>query len=105
MKPDWDALAKEYEGSETVLIADVDCTADGRPLCEKYKVSGYPTLMTFTSASATPKSYDGGRSLSRLREHVSYNGKQPPMSWTVTIAIGLVSVFVIYIGGQVARLW
>ena len=26
MKPDWDKLAKEYDGSETVLIADVDCT-------------------------------------------------------------------------------
>ena len=26
MKPDWDKLAKEYDGSDTVLIADVDCT-------------------------------------------------------------------------------
>ena len=33
MKPDWDKLANEYKNSESVLIADVDCTAAGEPLC------------------------------------------------------------------------
>ena len=40
MKPDWDALAKEYEGSDKVLIADADCTAAGKPLCDKMGVRG-----------------------------------------------------------------
>ena len=40
MKPDWDTLAKEYEGSSQLLIADVDCTASGKALCEKYGVQG-----------------------------------------------------------------
>ena len=44
MKPDWDSLASEYEGSDKVVIADVDCTAGGKPLCEKFGVKGYPTI-------------------------------------------------------------
>ncbi len=40
MKPDWDSLADEYKDSKTVIIADVDCTADGKPLCEKFGVKG-----------------------------------------------------------------
>lgn len=32
--------------SETVLIAEVNCTAEvGRPLCDRHKIFGYPTLM------------------------------------------------------------
>ena len=49
MKPDWDALAQEYEGHPTVLIADVDCTAGGKALCEKHGVKGYPTIKTFSA--------------------------------------------------------
>jgi len=35
---------KEFEESETALVADVDCTADGKELCTKVGVKGYPTL-------------------------------------------------------------
>jgi len=44
MKPTWDRLMKEFENSETALIADVDCTAGGKPLCNKAGVKGFPTL-------------------------------------------------------------
>jgi len=44
MKPAWDRLMREFEESETALVADVDCTADGKPLCSKVGVKGYPTL-------------------------------------------------------------
>ena len=74
MKPDWDTLADEYEGSKTVLIADVDCTADGKDLCTKYEVSGYPTIKTFGPGDATGTSYDGGRSLEDLRKHAATLG-------------------------------
>ena len=40
MKPDWDKLIKEYEGHETTLVADVDCTAGGSSLCNKVGVRG-----------------------------------------------------------------
>jgi len=35
---------REFEESETALVADVDCTADGKDLCTKVGVKGYPTL-------------------------------------------------------------
>merc|ERR1719376_1659149 len=44
MKPAWDRLMSEFEGSETALVADVDCTGDGKALCTKVGVKGYPTL-------------------------------------------------------------
>jgi thiol-disulfide isomerase/thioredoxin len=40
MKPDWDKLAEEFADSQKVVIADVDCTASGKALCEKYGVQG-----------------------------------------------------------------
>merc|ERR1719215_306971 len=47
MKPDWDKLMKNFNKSKrakTGLIADVDCTAEGKALCERVGVSGYPTI-------------------------------------------------------------
>lgn len=44
MKPVWDKLMEEYEGSEGVGIYDVDCTRDGKSLCEELEVIGYPTF-------------------------------------------------------------
>jgi len=35
---------KKYADSESVLVADVDCTADGQSLCEEVGVEGYPTI-------------------------------------------------------------
>ena len=34
----------EFEGSATQLVADVDCTAGGKDLCDQNGVRGYPTL-------------------------------------------------------------
>jgi hypothetical protein len=39
MKPAWDQLGDEFAGSSSVLIGDVDCTADGEELCSKFEVS------------------------------------------------------------------
>lgn len=44
MKPAWDSLMSEYDGSDTVLVADVDCIGDGKKLCEKVGVKGFPTI-------------------------------------------------------------
>ena len=41
MKPDWDKLSAEYDDHATTLIGDVDCTAAGKPLCDKVGVRGY----------------------------------------------------------------
>mmetsp|Transcript_14092 Transcript_14092/g.16818 ORF Transcript_14092/g.16818 Transcript_14092/m.16818 type:complete len:170 (+) Transcript_14092:1-510(+) len=73
MKPDWDKLMKEYEGSKTALVADVDCTAGGQSLCEKVGVSGYPTIK-WGDPSAL-EDYEGGRDLSSLQSFASENLK------------------------------
>jgi len=75
MKPDWDKLGEKYEDSKKVLIGDVDCTADsGKPLCEKYGVEGYPTLMYFNPPETEPNKYEGGRSLKELKKFIKTLG-------------------------------
>lgn len=41
MKPDWDKLMDAFADSETQLIADVDCTAEGKDLCSTHGIRGY----------------------------------------------------------------
>jgi len=64
MKPDWDRLMKEFEQSTTALVADVDCTADGKELCTKVGVKGYPTLKYGDPNNLDD--YKGGRSYDDL---------------------------------------
>lgn len=71
MKPDWDTLADEFKDSPTTLIADVDCTAAGKTLCEKHGVKGYPTIKTFAAGDEEGEKYEGGRDLDSLRKHAS----------------------------------
>mmetsp|Transcript_32440 Transcript_32440/g.77930 ORF Transcript_32440/g.77930 Transcript_32440/m.77930 type:complete len:170 (-) Transcript_32440:221-730(-) len=71
MKPDWDKLMKEYEGSSTALVADVDCTADGKSLCQKVGISGYPTIK-YGDPSAL-EDYKGGRDFSSLQKFAKEN--------------------------------
>mmetsp|Transcript_54017 Transcript_54017/g.153079 ORF Transcript_54017/g.153079 Transcript_54017/m.153079 type:complete len:139 (+) Transcript_54017:28-444(+) len=60
MKPDWDKLMDDFKDSPTALVADVDCTAAGQPLCEKYEVRGYPSIKYGDVGDM--KDYQGGRS-------------------------------------------
>jgi len=50
---------REFEDSETALVADVDCTADGKELCSKVGVKGYPTLKYGDPNNL--EDYQGGR--------------------------------------------
>jgi len=70
MKPDWDSLGAEYKDSKTVLIADVDCTAGGKPLCDKFGVRGYPTIKYFNPPDEEGEDYKGGRDLAALKKFV-----------------------------------
>jgi len=72
MKPDWDKLMKEDFG-ENALVADVDCTAAGKPLCEKVGVRGYPTLK-WGDPNAL-EDYSGGRSFADLKKFAKENLK------------------------------
>jgi len=68
MAPDWNKLMDEFNGHETKLIADVDCTADGKPLCEQVGVRGYPTLKYGDPDDL--QDYEGGRDFASLHKHV-----------------------------------
>lgn len=65
MKPDWDALAQEYEGSQDKLIADVDCTGSGESLCSVHGIEGFPTLKWGDPSSL--HDYEGGRDFDSLK--------------------------------------
>lgn len=66
MKPAWDALMAEYKNSKTILVADVDCTAAGKPLCDQVGVKGYPTIKYGDPSDL--QDYKGGRDEKSLKE-------------------------------------
>jgi Thioredoxin len=66
MKPDWDKLAKEFDGKTDQLIADVDCTAEGEPLCGQYGVQGFPTLKWGDPSDLVE--YEGSRDYESLKK-------------------------------------
>jgi len=65
MKPDWDKLMGEYADHPSILIADVDCTTEGKPLCETHGVEGFPTIKYGDPTNL--ESYEGGRDLDSLQ--------------------------------------
>lgn len=50
---------ENFADSKTSLVADVDCTAGGKELCEKHKVQGYPSIKYGDPNDL--KDYNGGR--------------------------------------------
>ena len=113
MKADWDKLAREYTGSKTVLIADVDCTVEpDKELCSRFDVSGFPTLKLFVDGKETD-SYSGKREYKAMRKYVL--SLEPwysqvlkfssTLSWPMTMALGIVVALAVYIGGQIFRVW
>ncbi|EED89008.1 predicted protein [Thalassiosira pseudonana CCMP1335] len=73
LKPDWDKLMEEFAGSSTQLIADVDCTADGKPLCDDNGVKGYPTLKWGDPSDL--QDYQGARTFDDLKKFAEENLK------------------------------
>mmetsp|Transcript_6095 Transcript_6095/g.10416 ORF Transcript_6095/g.10416 Transcript_6095/m.10416 type:complete len:170 (-) Transcript_6095:435-944(-) len=73
MKPDWDKLMEKFADSPTQLVADVDCTADGKPLCDANGVRGYPTIKWGDPAAL--EDYQGGRDYDALEKFAEENLK------------------------------
>merc|ERR1719387_1329121 len=63
----------EYKDSATALVADVDCTAGGKSLCETHGVRGYPSIK-YGDPTAL-EDYQGGRSLKDLQAFAAENLK------------------------------
>jgi len=62
---------EDFKDSPTALVADVDCTAEGQPLCEKHGVQGYPSIK-YGDVSEL-KDYNGGRSYDDLKKFAEEN--------------------------------
>jgi len=71
MKPAWDKLMAEFADSKTALVADVDCTAAGKPLCDSNGVKGFPTIKYGNPADL--QDYQGGRDFDALLEFANEN--------------------------------
>jgi len=74
MKPDWDNLAAAFKGHATTVIADVDCTAGGKSLCEVAGVRGYPSIKYGDPSDL--QDYKGGRDLAALKTFAEGLGPQ-----------------------------
>merc|ERR1719356_564868 len=62
---------EEFSDSSTSLIADVDCTAEGKELCSKHGVRGYPSIKYGDPEDL--KDYNGGRSFDALKKFAEEN--------------------------------
>ena len=73
MAPDWEKLGSEWEGNPVGLIAEVDCTTEGKPLCDANGVKGFPSLK-YGDPNAL-EDYQGGRTYDALAEFAKENLK------------------------------
>merc|ERR1719486_1061983 len=61
----------QYENHKTTGVFDVDCTADGKPLCDANGVRGFPTIK-FGDPNAL-EDYSGGRDFDALKKFAAEN--------------------------------
>eukprot|EP00931_Biecheleriopsis_adriatica_P117599 TRINITY_DN9309_c0_g2_i1.p1 TRINITY_DN9309_c0_g2~~TRINITY_DN9309_c0_g2_i1.p1 ORF type:complete len:273 (-),score=60.10 TRINITY_DN9309_c0_g2_i1:36-854(-) len=69
MKPAWDKLMAEYEDSGKVLVAGVNCDAEGKSLCKEFGVKSYPSLM-YSEPDSQPLEYTGEREFDDMNKFV-----------------------------------
>jgi hypothetical protein len=63
----------KFADSPSALVADVDCTTEGKALCDANGVRGYPTLKYGDPAAL--EDYQGGRDLDTLTKFAEENLK------------------------------
>lgn len=73
MAPDWEKLAQEWTGHAVGFIAEVDCTTEGKPLCDANGVRGFPTLKYGDPAGL--EDYQGARKYDDLAKFATENLK------------------------------
>lgn len=64
---------EEFAGSTHQLVGDVDCTADGKPLCEANGIRGYPSIKWGDPTDL--QDYQGGRDFDSLKTFAEENLK------------------------------
>ncbi|CAJ1382728.1 unnamed protein product [Effrenium voratum] len=71
MKPAWDKLMKQYDGHDSIVVADVDCIGDGKSMCDEIGVEGFPTIKYGDPANL--EDYEGGREFADLDKFTKTN--------------------------------
>lgn len=70
MKPDFAKAAELLIGNEPpITLAKVDCTEGGKGTCNKFSVSGYPTLKIF-ERNEVRSDYNGPREASGIVKYM-----------------------------------
>jgi len=70
----WEQLSDEWAGKPNVLIAEVDCTTEeGKPLCDKNEIQGFPSLKFGDPADL--EDYEGDRDFESLSGFATENLK------------------------------
>ncbi|XP_073994862.1 disulfide-isomerase A3 [Rhodnius prolixus] len=70
LKPEFEKAASLLRSHDPpVTLAKVDCTEGGKETCNKFSVSGYPTLKIFKDGEFT-KEYNGPREASGIAKHM-----------------------------------
>ena len=62
---------EDFKDSPTALVADVDCTTEGKDLCETHQVQGFPTIKYGDPSDL--QEYNGGRSYDDLKKFAEEN--------------------------------
>jgi len=91
LAPIYEQLGDAFShAKDKVVVAKVDADGAGKPLGQKYGVSGFPTLKWF-DAQGSVSDYDGGRDLDSLASFISKNSgiksniKPPPPPATLIL--------------------
>jgi Thioredoxin len=77
LAPTWEKLAKDWEGHEIGLVAEVDC-AVAETLCSDMQIQGYPTL--FYGDASAPETYAGDLEYEALAEFAKETLSKPMCS-------------------------
>ncbi|XP_076178600.1 disulfide-isomerase A3 [Ptiloglossa arizonensis] len=70
LKPEYAKAAELLLGNDPpITLAKVDCTESGKKTCNKYSVSGYPTLKIFSGGDVV-SDYNGPREAAGIAKHM-----------------------------------
>mmetsp|Transcript_55307 Transcript_55307/g.129485 ORF Transcript_55307/g.129485 Transcript_55307/m.129485 type:complete len:131 (-) Transcript_55307:247-639(-) len=61
----------DFADSPNALVADIDCTTEGKPLCETHEIRGFPTIKYGEVGDL--KDYSGPRTYSDLKKFAEEN--------------------------------
>jgi len=94
LAPKYEQLADAFQHvQDKVIIAKIDADGDGRPLGQKYGVTGFPTLKWFGGDGEFVEDYEGARELEDLIKYITEksgaksNIKPPPPSEVKTLTV------------------